>query len=169
MPTYFFLSSTSTLTTSVRTATKTALPMFNHIPYSILGLNETTDKFFTCKIVLTCSPMPQSFEQWISSGSDVTASLPCCHLRTLALLCLLVIATDHLSDDLLSYDNNNSLQDIFPHTCWCLRIRHLVNDVRLTEHPVQLVPTTPLTVWALVAVFLISFAKERSIRQSRKE
>ena len=39
MPTYFFLSSTSTLTTSVRTATKTALPMFNHIPYSILGLN----------------------------------------------------------------------------------------------------------------------------------
>lgn len=63
MPTYFFLSSTSTLTTSVRTATKTALPMFNHIPYSILGLNETTDKFFTCKIVLTCSPMPQSFEQ----------------------------------------------------------------------------------------------------------
>ena len=63
MPTYFFLSSTSTLTTSVRTATKMTLPMFNHIPYSILGLNETTDKFFTCKIVLTCSPMPQSFEQ----------------------------------------------------------------------------------------------------------
>ena len=63
MPTYFFLSSTSTLTTSVRTATKMTLPMFNHIPYSILGLNETTDKLFTCKIVLTCSPMPQSFEQ----------------------------------------------------------------------------------------------------------
>ena len=39
MPTYFFLSSTSTLTTSVRTATKMTLPMFNHIPYSILGLN----------------------------------------------------------------------------------------------------------------------------------
>ena len=39
MPTYFFLSSTNTLTTSVRTATKMTLPMFNHIPYSILGLN----------------------------------------------------------------------------------------------------------------------------------
>lgn len=63
MPTYFFLSSTSTLTTSARTATKTALPMFTHIPYSILGLNETTDKFFTCKIARACSPMPQSFEQ----------------------------------------------------------------------------------------------------------
>ena len=35
MPSYFFLSSTSTLTTSVRTATKTALPIFTHIPYSI--------------------------------------------------------------------------------------------------------------------------------------
>lgn len=74
-------------------------------------------------------------------------------LRTLALLCLLVIATYHLSHELLSYDNNNSLQDIFPHTCWCLRIRRLVNNVRFTEHPVQLIPTTPLTVWALVAVF----------------
>lgn len=90
-------------------------------------------------------------------------------LRTLALLCLLVIATEDLSHNLFSYDYNNSLEDIFPHTCWCLRIRHLVNDVRLTEHPVQLVPTTPLTVWALVAVFLISFAKVMFFRYPSKK
>ena len=162
MSTYFFLSSTSTLTTSARTATKTALPMFTHIPYSILGLNETTDKFFHARLSLLAHPCPSRLSNVISSGSNVTASLPCCHLRTLALLCLLVIATDHLSHELLSYDNNNSLEDIFPHTCWCLRIRHLVNNVRFTEHPVQLIPTTPLTVWALVAVFSISGAKVRS-------